>query len=451
MGERTYLLTSSGPAAIRNGLRWNGTAWQPAIPAMARRPILPETVTRLANPANSTLEPGHAWKFSLEYQAATSSLAYTGEGMGGLGKQCIRLATKGAGASAGVELTRLAELNLKGKHLRFWFYIPTEFASTFNTFDVVMGSGATVFKGQFKQAPTTAQTTEETRKYVKSGEWFAFTCNAMGLLGRLGSELSWEKIQDFRITLEDNKAGETQLLFGGVEIVADTYPEGVVSFTHDDNYGSQWEKIWPLFEEHGWKASLYLTMSRIGQAEKLTLEQIQHLQSIGWDVCVHCDLAEHNANTAAGMTEFSEEVVLNDLQAAQELLAELGLTGANHWAIPSGQFNREFLAFIPQLFSSARCTASNGAETVPPGDPRRLRIVGMGTTALVGNNAEVGSMRWSVKEAKEYGGWAIFLIHAMATAAEPPNTVNEKYVKELVEEIVSLGLPVRKVSEVLGV
>jgi peptidoglycan/xylan/chitin deacetylase (PgdA/CDA1 family) len=446
----TPIIISGHNPTIRNNLIWNGTSWEAAIPPLARRPILTEIVTLLPKPTNSTLGSGHEWKFSQEYNTTTSNLNYTTEG--GLASQCVKLTTKGTGGQAVVQLTRQAAINLKGKHVKVWLLIPTEFAGTLNDITVIFGSGSEAFKGQLKQTICNNFGTEPLKAFCKSGEWFPFTIEPMGLTGRVGSEINWEAIQDFRIGIEDNKTGETGILFGGLEIVTDTYPEGVVSWTHDDNYLSQWEKLYPMFQAYGWKASLYLTMSRINEASHLTLEQIKHLQQVaGWDVSVHCDLAAHNVSPTEGMTPLTETEILNDLRAAQERLAELGLEGANHWAIPSGIFNQEFLAFTPQLFSSARAALSNGGETVPPADRRRLRISGMTNGSKTGNNAEVGSMKWVAKETKAYGGWAIFLIHSVAAVAEEPNTLEEKKVKELVEEVAAQGLLVRKISEVLGV
>lgn len=443
-------VASSQGATLREGLVWNGTAWEPSRPLLAKQPVVTENISSFANPANNTLAAGHTWALSQEF-AAGSELNYTGDG--GLNPaQCIKLVTKGTGAFAGASLTRLAELNLKGKHLRFFFKIPPESAATLKSIQVAVGSGSEAFKGQLKNTILSNFSAEELAAYAKSGEWFSICIVPYGLEGRTGTEINWEKIQDYRVLAEDNKGGATTVLFGGVQIVDHDprFTEGVFSWTFDDCYGSQWEKLAPMIAPD--KASIYLTVDAVNASTKLTLEQIRHLQDVmGWDVCVHVNVGAHNVNPETGMTTLTETTILNDLRAAQEKLAEWGLNATNHWAIPSGRFDARFMNFTRQLFSSARITGGGGGETVPPADPRRLRIAGMTNASKTGNAEEVGSMKWKIKETKKYGGWMIALIHDIAAAAKEPNTLEEKKVKETVEAVHAEGLTVRKISEVLGV
>lgn len=438
--------------ALREGPVWDGEAYESSRPVLTRQPILTENISTFANPQNNTLANGHTWTLSQQF-AAGSELNYTGDG--GLNSaQCIKLVTKGEGAFAGAELKRLTELNLKGKHLRFFFKIPPESAATLNSIQVAVGSGASAFTGQLKNTIVSSFSSTELAQYGKAGEWFTACVVPYGLEGRTGTEINWEKIQDYRVLVEDNKAGATTVLFGGVQIVDNDprYTNGVLSFTFDDCYGSQWEKLAPMLGEYGYKASLYLTVNAVNTATKLTLEQIQHLQNVqGWDVSVHVNEGAHNVNPETGMTTLTETVILNDLRAAQEKLAEWGLFSTNHWAIPSGRFDARFMNFTRELFSSARITGGGGGETVPPADPRRLRIAGMTNASKTGPSSEVGSMKWKIAETKAFGGWMILLIHDVAAAAKEPNTLEEKKVKETVEAVHAEGLTVRKVSEVLNV
>lgn len=442
----------AGTPVVRDGLVWNGSSWESSVPVLAPQPILPEALTFFANPANNTLASGHTWALSQEF-AAESELNFTGDA--GLSTaQCIKLVTKGTGAFAGASLTRLAELNLKGKHLRFFFKIPAASAATLNSIQIAVGSGAAAFTGQLKNTIVSSFSTAELAQYAKAGEWFSVCVVPYGLEGRTGTEINWEKVQDYRVLAEDNKSGPTTVLFGGVQVVDHDprFTSGVVSFTFDDCYGSQWEKLAPMLGKYGYKASLYLTVDAVNAATKLTLEQIQHLQNVqGWDVSVHCDLGAHNVNAETGMTTLSETVILNDLRAAQEKLAEWGLFATNHWAVPSGRFDARFMDFSRELFASARITSGGGGETVPPADPRRLRIAGMTNASKTGPSSEVGSMKWKLAETKAFGGWMILLIHDVAVALKEPNTLNEKLVEETIEAVHAEGLTVRKVSEVLGV
>lgn len=409
---------------------------------------LSEKLTTLVLPANSTLEAGHGWKLGQEFEPTNSNINFTGEQ--GLSAQCIKIVTKGAGAAATAEVTRLTAMNLAGKYLRFWFKVDPASVGILQSLVVVAGSGASAFASNFNRSVLSTFSTKELEAFAKTGEWFSWTVNPCGLDGRGGTP-NWEAIQDLRIKVEDNKSGNATVYFGGVEIGEnDTrYPNGVVSFTFDDCYGSQYTKLAPMLARFGYKGTAYITQSAVGEPEKLTLAQLQHMQAVhDWDVGVHCYLGANNI-AETGMTTLSTQQVVEDFDNIRGYLHENGLTAPNHWAIPTGVFTPSLLALGKQKFSTSRLAAAPGAETVPPADPYRLRC--FGAFPELGSEGTVGSLAWRINQAHETGGWLIFLIHDVAATAKAPNTLSETVIKEVVEFVNTKGVAVRKVSEVLNV
>lgn len=447
----------SSTAALRDGLAWNGTGWEPSTVLTTPRPTLTRATSTLPTPANSTLEPGHTW--ALSEGAAGSTLNFTGEG--GLAGQCVKLVSKGEAKISAIKLKRETAMNLAGKMLQFHFLLSAGTVPNLKELAIRLGSGASEFASGMKgvvwanaQSGVEARMIEELGQAAKEGEWWTVTIVPAALKGREGTP-SWEAIQDIEIRLGDNGLGQVTLLFGGCEIVAQDsrFSTGVVSITTDDVYASQ-TKMAATMAKFGMKGSTFITVDKINAVEHQTTAELLHMINVnGWDLGVHCQLSADNVTSPSiGMTGLTAEQQTSDWASAQRWINEQGLPTPNHLAIPSGKFNTATLGVIQQLFSSSRLTgAAQGFETVPPADPHRLRCPGVTNASVIGPVGTAGSIKWMIKEAKEHGGWLILLFHDMAAEAKEPNTITETAFNEVIQAIHEEGVPVRKVSEVLGV
>lgn len=423
-----------------------------------RTPILPTAVTLLPKPENSNLATGLNWKLENHF-ASGSSLADSSD-WGLNAATCIKLETEGGGLLASVQRTRETEVNLKGKHLRLWLKLDPNCVGTLKELSFRVGGGAAAFENVFKSqiwvnpaSSTQARLEEELGQIACCGEWFPWTVNPCGLPGREGTP-NWESIRDFQLRVEDNGTGPSTVRFGGIETVENDmrFPNGVVSFTMDDDYLSQRTIQAAILAKYGYKASVYITGDSIGESGHLTREEVERLvQVYGWDLHVHCMLKANNSTEPSiGMTGLTTQQLIEDWDRIKGLVHEMG-GNPNHIAIPSGKVSASLLALARQKFSVMRRTTPYGAETVPPADPYRIRKVGMVVSSAAGPDTTPGTMEWIVKQASETGGWVNFLFHDVAPVAKEPNTIEEKKFKEVIEYINAKGVPVRKVSEVLGV
>lgn len=429
-----------------------------AFPAMTDRPTLADVVTTLPVPANGTLAAGHTW--ALSGGGTGSTLNFTGER--GLAAQCIKIVSKADGGISAIKLKRETAMNLTGKMLRFRFQLQAGTMANAKELAVRLGSGATEFLSAMKgvvwanaKVGAEERLIEELGQIADEGEWFTITLVPAALKGREGALPDWTAIQDIEIRLADNTLGSVTLLFGGVEIVAqDTrFPTGVVSITTDDNYLSQMTMA-ATMAKFGMKGTAFITQDKIGAAEHLSLTELLHLANVnGWDLGAHCQLSSDNVTSPSiGMTGLTTAQQSSDWATLRKFINDQGLPNPNHLAIPSGKFNAATLVVIQQMFASARLTgAAQGFETAPPGDVHRLRCPGVTSATVIGPVGTAGSIKWMIKQAKEFGGWLILLFHDMAAEAKEPNTITETAFNEVVEAIAAEGVPVRKVSEVLGV
>jgi peptidoglycan/xylan/chitin deacetylase (PgdA/CDA1 family) len=216
------------------------------------------------------------------------------------------------------------------------------------------------------------------------------------------------RIDSIGWVLRDNAdpSGERPLVayWGGLAAVEEP-ARGIVSLTFDDGYDEHYQLAAPLLAEHSFRGTAYVMPDQIGQPGYMTLAQARELKErYGWDVAAH---------HFKPFTEFAAPELEALLRRTQAWLTEQGFGhGARHVAYPLGkQDPRVVVPLARRFFDSARL-ASAAPETLPPGDPYRLRAMN------VTRETTPELVQAAVRRAHEHHEWLILMFHWLVEKPE---------------------------------
>jgi peptidoglycan/xylan/chitin deacetylase (PgdA/CDA1 family) len=215
----------------------------------------------------------------------------------------------------------------------------------------------------------------------------------------------------------------------------DESPRGVVSLTFDDGYDEHFQIAAPLLARHGFRGTAYVMPEQVGEPGYMTLEQLRELRDrYGWDVAAH---------HFTPFTDLSPEDLEALVRRTQTWLIDHDFgAGARHLAYPLGK--QEPLHVLPlarRFFDTARL-ASAAPETLPPGDPWRLRAMN------VTKDTSPEEVRAAVRRARENHEWLILMFHWLVDQPEWITQYGVGDFGRLLEAIAQEGVAVRPVSDV---
>jgi len=212
---------------------------------------------------------------------------------------------------------------------------------------------------------------------------------------------------------------------------------GVVSLTFDDGYDEHLGVAAPLMKEHGFRGTAYVMPDQIGLYGYLTRDDLRVLQEgYGWDVAAH---------HFTPFTDFRARELERVVDGVRGYLLRNGFgSGADHLAYPLGKHDPEVVVpVVSRRFRTARL-ASAGPETLPPGDPHRLRSMNVlrDTTP-----EEIGR---AAARAREHREWLILMFHYLVEQPREETAYAIDDFRRALDAIDAEGVPVRTVSDVFG-
>ena len=222
--------------------------------------------------------------------------------------------------------------------------------------------------------------------------------------------------------------------FGGLHAIASP-SQGVVSLTFDDGYEAHFDVAAPLMAERGFAGTAYVMPDQVGLDGYMTLDELRVLRrSYGWDVAAHHFVP---------FTKLEPDDLDDTILGVRGYLTRHGFgDGANHLAYPLGKLDpKVVLPTTRRHFGTARL-ASAGPETLPPGDPHRLRAMNVLDTT---SPAEI---RAALLRAREHREWLILMFHFLVEEPEIETAYAISAFTAALDEIRNVGLPVRTVNEV---
>lgn len=277
---------------------------------------------------------------------------------------------------------------------------------------------------------------EESFNILQDGEWLdlSLCLGSMRTIGTPDTAAIERVVWRLAELPEASDAGRVTAYWGGLEVVKRP-PRGVVSITFDDGYDEHYDVAAPLLAKHGFRGTAYVMPDQIGQTGYMTLPELRRLRDrFGWDVAAHHFVP---------LTDFSPDALASTLANVQEYLSRNGFgDGAAHLAYPLGKYDTQtVLPLVRSRFATARL-ASAGPETIPPGDPHRLRVLN------VLDSTSPAQIRAAVRRAGLDREWLILMFHFLVDEAQHETEYAIGDLEKVVAAIDEEGVSVQTVSEV---
>lgn len=362
----------------------------------------------------SNFGPGHGW-----IKAGAGGTMTDDTSTYARGEQSLRLTTPNSTTSATfVDLA--GSWDLTGQDLRLWI----------KTADYTQLSQVALYVGTTDLAAYDRLLVPDLRA-LRTDEWTVLTFS-YGQSDVTGTP-DRSAVGKIRVRLMDKATGSTTVWLGGLS-ATDQPRYGAVSFTYDDSHLSDYTRARPVLDRHGFAATTYTILDRVGTADRLSLAQLQTLQDLhGWDVSCH---------GSPDLTTLDEAGLEAEFAAIKGYLLDHGLVkGADHYAYPMGRYDPLVLDVARRYFTTAR-SIDESPETAPPPVPHRLRIKNVVNTTTA---ADVAA---AVADARDHRQWLILLYHQIVdTGADVDTKVLASEFEQHVTDVAASGIPVLPVSE----
>jgi len=214
-------------------------------------------------------------------------------------------------------------------------------------------------------------------------------------------------------------------------------PEAAVSITFDDGWTDHARYAAPAMRPYGWPGTAYVVPYLVGTAGYMTEDELGALADEGWEI------GGHYHPSLEGRVDPELAGIVRRVRAFVETYrraADLPVT----FAYPQGYFDGHTVApAVGEGFEAAR-TILDGLESLPPGDPLRLRSFSVLPTT------DPAQIDLYLEAAARERGWLILVVHKLDPMPREPTEIAPERFAEILERIAASGLPVRTVADVLG-
>lgn len=221
-----------------------------------------------------------------------------------------------------------------------------------------------------------------------------------------------------------------------------TYPQGVVSFACDDGRLSQYTRMAPALDKYGYSATTYLIVEALGQANKMTYDQVKKLESANrWEIAGHSYTNDAHTN---GMTSLTGTALDTELRNLRNWLQQGNHRGADMFAYPLGFDNPEVVEVVSRYFAHARQITRVPLQTVDVDQPYRVRSASVSSTDTLAH-----AKAW-VDKAKANGTWLVITMHDIVDGVPAEGTEwNTADFQALVDYVAASGVEVMPVGAAL--
>ena len=285
------------------------------------------------------------------------------------------------------------------------------------------------------------------------GEWACVTFALDDTDGAVTGSPNIAAITALQITV-NGKAGETTAVrLGGISTVpkpSTLYPNGVVSFTWDDTYLTQYTLGLPVFAARGVRPTLYTVAEAADTGGgAMTVAQLRELQDrYGWEVAGHAtSWARHNNSNGFVALTLSE--LHDEFRTLKSWMAAKGFLARDHLALPRGCTSTQIVSVGSQYFTSIRgdLQDANAHESLPPSvcDGRYKLVI-----QPLDNTLTLAQMKASIDRAKLGKSWLIWVGHKIDNTTAAVSQAKTSDVADLIDYCIANSVPVRPVGDVLA-
>lgn len=426
-GNATYAKAAEKGAA--SGLATLDAAQRPVeervYVAAASRPTRPTIDAML-----ESFQAGHGWT-NLSSTAATVMDDTTDFA---LGTQSLKFTTKTDNTAASVRKTGV-NYDLTGKQVVLWVKV----TGVANITELLLYAGDAALTNNYSWTIADAGGVEQ--HVFREGQWQPLVLSFAD--GQATGTPNRAAIATLQVRARATTGNSVTVNLGGLGVTAEpkAFPNGVISFTCDDSYASQFNIMRPALDKYGWSATAYTIVDVIGTSGFMTLDQLKTLeQSSGWEIAGHAFTSQmHLDGYGSGS---SMAAIESDIRSLRKWLLDNKFKGADHLAYPRGYFTADSQQVMGQYFATGRTVTNRLSETLRPSDRMRLRSLS------VTNTIPLTTAKKLVDNVKAGKGWGIITIHDLiATPTVGAQWATADFIA-LLDYIKAAGIPVLNVSEV---
>ena len=213
--------------------------------------------------------------------------------------------------------------------------------------------------------------------------------------------------------------------------------QGIVTFTFDDGYKTQYTGI-KLLAEKGITSTLFHVKEATdkGSSEYLSIADLQNLVNhYGADIEVHGD---------PSYDEWEESALLEHWQASQKFLRENGLSEGRYMAYPENKFPLWVVQHAKCYFESCRTINPYiPIEAYPPSDKYRVRAV----SSIGANGTTADKVKQYIDKAVSSGAWLVLVFHRIGDG-DNSMWCSEADLKDIADYAISSGAYIMNYAEV---
>ncbi len=239
--------------------------------------------------------------------------------------------------------------------------------------------------------------------------------------------------QNGTLTL-DNIEIQSSLSSGGKGI----FTTGAVSLRFDDNWLSQYKNAFPLLNQAGFDATLYVVSKQIadtGFPGYMSRAQIEEVYKEGHEIGAH-------TRTHPDLVTLSTQGKIDEIEGSRNDLLAWGVGPILSFAYPFGSYDSSVIEVVKSAgFQSAG--SSNGGLATPDSDPYQLERFG------IENTTTFSTIKGWIDQAATQKSWLILTIHEVEPTCTQRYCVTVSLLQQVIDYLGNKGLPVVTISQAL--
>jgi peptidoglycan/xylan/chitin deacetylase (PgdA/CDA1 family) len=365
----------------------------------------------------TTMQRGHGWR------AGDASADAMNDGrIFALGRQSAFIASKPDGTAATLTRTAIApRLDLTGGR-QIGLLVMAENGDAFQDLSLYVSSDG--LQSAYASVPIQNLNADPSVRWLKDGVWTWVTAG-LGAAAVCGP-LDPAAVDSLRLRLISVRGRTATVRLQAVAVMSPPpfAAGGIVCFTYDDSYRSQYAIANAHLARHGFTGTAYTITSNVqagdaGDARYLTTAMLRQLRRDGWEIGLHTDtVTDHHRAFAGGRNLVTGIRYGTDPLSSAELTLDVdrnlawltgnGLVdGVLGHCYPQGRFDVAVQRQLATRVSYARAMTgdTSGMETVPPADPYAIRAY------TLNSRSAMPGLRTIVDGVAAHGGLAVFCAH----------------------------------------
>lgn len=266
--------------------------------------------------------------------------------------------------------------------------------------------------------------------YNNNNEWIeiAFTFADLSAIGAANIST----VNQLILKTTTNDTTTPTVWFNGLQVIDETPSSGLVTFTFDDIWNSDYTESKEYMDKYGFNGTSFIIPEVIGTPNKLTQAEIDIMAHQGWE------FGGHGALNLLSLSLVDAEAAL---AATKTYMNTHNYKGSNNYSYPNGGYNTDILRLTKEYFGTSRTIDGNGQNTanlIP------MKVVGR----TISNITPVATIQGWIADAVANNEWLVLVWHRIvASGASIDTEYNRADFQSIVDYVNTNNVKVLPYSE----